>query len=1177
TPKCHTCSFGYYPKIENNKICVGCDGTCDNKCNTQNGYCYGCLENYVFNLTDTFSCQKCEDFDSNCKNCSSNYTQTCVECKEGFYPLDGICVLCSTIKNCRYCSTVEKKCLQCNDPFIINSQNECQSCESYTFKKNETHCDYCFLNKMNCELCDTLEVNKTTCKKCYSPFVVDVYGNCVLCDDNKFYKNETCLFNENCQKGINETFCLKCDVNFFLSQNKCFSSNGCKDLSLFSCNCENVYAVNSECSQLTNCKYLYSSQNIDYCLSCEDNFALIDTECTEPIAHSKIMKNNYLYLCENYYYSKDNKCLSCDNEQKMCLYTSVDDTKTKALMCDDTRVINYTSELCFLDNNCKNYESNQCTKCKIDNYYISNGTCAESGIENCITSINGKCYVCNTNYLKDSNDGCSSITDLFCCKSNSYSCITCFENYTKTTLNPSCEKINETLNCKVLINGVCKECVGGFYLYNSECFTFNNSEVFDLTHDENNIKIENESQQYGIDCIIHTQKGCIKCSPKTYLNRINSTHTMCKKCSNNCEQCYNETFCLSCSSNYYLDSSNKCSLMGDLQLRCRQMMLGFVGCAICNDLYYKVGTDCLRCDSSCSTCLNPNECTSCIDGFYIIKGESYTCQNYSTLENCQTKTPGGCILCNEGFYLQNWKCHFCSTNCTQCDSIDLCNSCENGYILMNGICVHYTSIQSCLSAQNDKCTKCDGLWKKPDNDGKSCVFAVNYGIIIGCPLAFLFVVFVLLILLFFIVFEIQRKRKEKNDAKNICVFEIDKSNVTMDNRVCENIFMNKKELKFDNDLENDNQSELPVGVESRDLICVGNFGKQMVKLQFSTTSDCDQYSIRTNPQMIILKSGFACEFEIFITPNCTCNLHEHVVLIVLDIMKNKQKNSDVPVDVVTKLTTKLDYREIITERILGEGSFGVVYKGKYRGDTVAIKKMKQTAKQNSQIKEFEEEVEMLGKFRSEYIVHFYGAVFIPDKICMVTEFASFGSLQNLMEIKNKEEINIKIKIKFMSDAVRGIKYLHDNGILHRDIKPDNLLVFSLEDNQKVNAKLTDFGSSRNINMLMTNMTFTKGVGTPKYMAPEILDKKKYTTYADIYSFSIMLYETVTWEEMYPKDVFKYPWDIAAFVTNGKRKEIKKDVPIEIGEVIEKTWNQNSSERISLEEVGTKLDQFVNKS
>ncbi|ELP84151.1 protein kinase, putative, partial [Entamoeba invadens IP1] len=248
---------------------------------------------------------------------------------------------------------------------------------------------------------------------------------------------------------------------------------------------------------------------------------------------------------------------------------------------------------------------------------------------------------------------------------------------------------------------------------------------------------------------------------------------------------------------------------------------------------------------------------------------------------------------------------------------------------------------------------------------------------------------------------------------------------------------------------------------------------------------------------------------------------------------------------------------------LGEGSFGIVFKGMFRNNVVAIKKMKINTEDDSQKIEFGKEVEMLDKFRSEYIIHFYGAVFIPNKICMVTEFAQFGSLQDLMKHKRSDEVNMELRVKYIRDAAKGISYLHTNGILHRDIKPDNILIFSLDINEKVNAKLTDFGSARNVNMMMTNMTFTNGIGTPIYMAPEVLNKEHYKKPADVFSFAITMYEVFGWNYAYPKKTFKFPWKIAEFVTLGKRLERKENIPENLYQIIEKCWKQNPNERMTI--------------
>ncbi|ELP93724.1 serine/threonine protein kinase HT1, putative [Entamoeba invadens IP1] len=220
---------------------------------------------------------------------------------------------------------------------------------------------------------------------------------------------------------------------------------------------------------------------------------------------------------------------------------------------------------------------------------------------------------------------------------------------------------------------------------------------------------------------------------------------------------------------------------------------------------------------------------------------------------------------------------------------------------------------------------------------------------------------------------------------------------------------------------------------------------------------------------------------------------------------------------------------------------------------------------------------MLDKFRSEYIVHFYGAVFIPKKECMVTEFAQFGSLKDLMRRMKDVDIRMKLRVKMMLDCFKGILYLHSNDILHRDIKPDNYLIFSLDINDCVNAKLTDFGSSRNVNMLMTNITFTKGIGTPKYMAPEVLDKKKYKKAADVYSFSLTMLEIAMWKEVFRKDDkdFRFAWNIADFTSSGKRLHIPDTVPMELTSLITSSWTQDPLERANINIVEIGLEKFYN--
>ena len=77
------------------------------------------------------------------------------------------------------------------------------------------------------------------------------------------------------------------------------------------------------------------------------------------------------------------------------------------------------------------------------------------------------------------------------------------------------------------------------------------------------------------------------------------------------------------------------------------------------------------------------------------------------------------------------------------------------------------------------------------------------------------------------------------------------------------------------------------------------------------------------------------------------------------------------------------------------------------------------------------EIAILEKFHCDQIIHFYGACFIPNHVCMVTEFAPCGSLMDC--IWKLDEPDEWVKAKLVLDAAKGLAFLHSNGVLHRDI------------------------------------------------------------------------------------------------------------------------------------------------
>ncbi|XP_055811589.1 serine/threonine-protein kinase STY46-like isoform X3 [Solanum dulcamara] len=251
---------------------------------------------------------------------------------------------------------------------------------------------------------------------------------------------------------------------------------------------------------------------------------------------------------------------------------------------------------------------------------------------------------------------------------------------------------------------------------------------------------------------------------------------------------------------------------------------------------------------------------------------------------------------------------------------------------------------------------------------------------------------------------------------------------------------------------------------------------------------------------------------------------------------------------------------------IATGSTGDLYKGSLHNQEVAIKVLKAECLNEDVQRDFAQEVYILRKVRHKNVVQFIGACTKPPRLCIITEFMSGGSLYDFLH-KKKGFFRLPALLKVAIDVSKGMSYLHQNNIIHRDLKTANLL---MDENQVV--KVADFGVAR---VQVQSGVMTAETGTYRWMAPEVIGHRPYDRKADVFSFGIVLWELLTGKLPYE---FLTPLQAAvAVVQKGLRPTIPANTHPMLVELLEKCWQQEPRLRPEFSEILNILQYMTNKT
>ncbi|CAD8107708.1 unnamed protein product [Paramecium sonneborni] len=557
SPTCQ-CISGYIMDT-NTHMCNACTFPCFT-CQNSINECHACFSSYQYDSTahtctcltnqyeDNGSPKQCQNCQSPCLTCSSfTDCNSCVIglnrhlqgnsciCDDGYYDNAGICTLCplsctkcTSATICTECKHLSHQVLNdchCIDTYYMNASYMCQSCVSpcvnctssldcltcidikQTVVNDRCICQdgYYMFNNL-CSQC----VNN--CSKCSSDII------CTECLETYFLNGSTCQeCSSQCRICQNENLCLNCLLGYTLNfENLCVAClDNCQECNnQLSCEfCKDGFYYESmlckKCSD--NCKTC--SIQVDYCLSCNNNYSLINNQC----------------ICGLGYYEIDYNCFQCKHP---CIQCSNENT---CLQCAQIQYLNLSDQNTCVCQNGLYWSIDKCIQC-----HSTCKTCNET---------NTKCLSCDQSLNRIlNNNQCICATNYF--QSDLNTCISCDSEQGK--LIEDCKY----KNCNDLVWTYGEECDDGNQVIGDGCSFCKIDSNYICS---NTIMKQSLCQQCPLFCIscqinsIKNQIECLKCNSGYYL-----TQNQCQLCDKQCKEC--ESYPQNCISCRFLEIKSKCKI-----------------------------------------------------------------------------------------------------------------------------------------------------------------------------------------------------------------------------------------------------------------------------------------------------------------------------------------------------------------------------------------------------------------------------------------------------------------------------------------------------------------------------------------------------------------------------------------------------------------------------------------